>query len=54
MKKSYQTVTVFCDCLECPYNDYTKDYTCMKKEIYLDQGDCKIAKEIQLKEKTRC
>lgn len=43
----YNTSVIFCDCLECPYNNFSKDYTCTKKEIYLDDGDCRIAKDIK-------
>jgi len=50
MKSGYKNIVVFCDCLECPYNDHKKDYTCNNKEIFLDQGDCKMAKELQQKE----
>lgn len=44
-KEKYTHTVIFCDCLECPYNDHNKDYTCKKREIYLDEGDCKFAKE---------
>ena len=55
-KDKYIHGVIFCDCLECPYNDSKNDYTCKLTEIYLDEGDCKYAKEIKQskREVTRC
>lgn len=41
----YQKINVFCDCLECKYNDHNKDYTCILNEIYLDKNNKCINKE---------
>ena len=38
-------MTVYCDCIECPYNNPNKDYTCQKDEVYMDEGDCVFRKD---------